>query len=163
LGFGDIGHLFYISRIEEPSGSSFYLGRFNMDKWEIIHKVGSVVTGVLVGWFGGWSVLLQVLLTLSVIDYLSGLLASGVEGKLSSKIGFRGIAKKLMIFVLVAVGHMVDVAIGQGSMIQDSIIFFYMGNEILSIIENAGRTGLPVPDQIKSAVQILKGKGEKNG
>lgn len=134
-----------------------------MDKWEIIHKVGSTATGFLIGIYGGWSVLLQVLLTLVVIDYISGLLASGVEGKLSSKVGFKGIAKKLMIFVLVAVGHLVDKAIGQGSMIQDSIIFFYMGNEILSIIENAGRTGLPVPDQIKSAVQILKGKGEKNG
>lgn len=129
-------------------------------KWEMIHKVGSTATGFLIGWFGGWSVLLQILLALVVIDYISGLLASGVEGKLSSKVGFKGIAKKVMIFVLVAVGHLVDKAIGQGSMIQDSIIFFYMGNEILSILENAGRTGLPVPEQIKSAVQILKGKGE---
>jgi toxin secretion/phage lysis holin len=131
-----------------------------MMNWEIFYKSGATVTGFIVGLLGGWSVLLQVLLTLVCIDYISGLLASGVEGKLSSKIGFKGIAKKLMIFVLVAVGHLVDKAIGQGSMIQDSIIFFYMGNEILSILENAGRTGLPVPDQIKSAVQILKGKGE---
>ena len=131
-----------------------------MDKWEMVHKIGSVTTGLIVGWFGGWSVLLQILLALVCIDYISGLLASGVEGKLSSKVGFKGIAKKVMIFFLVAVGHLIDKAIGQGSMIQDSIIFFYMGNEILSILENAGRTGLPVPDQIKSAVQILKGKGE---
>jgi toxin secretion/phage lysis holin len=134
-----------------------------MDKWEIIHKIGSIGTGLIVGWFGGWSVLLQILFTLTIIDYLSGLLASGVEGKLSSKVGFRGIAKKIMIFVMVAVGHLIDLAIGQGSMIQDGIIFFYAGNEILSIIENAGRTGLPVPDQIKSAVDVLKGKSKGEG
>jgi toxin secretion/phage lysis holin len=82
--------------------------------------------------FGGWSVLLQILVAFVIIDYLSGLLASGVEGKLSSKIGFKGIAKKLMIFCLVASGHLVDKAVGQGHLISDSIIFFYLGNELLS-------------------------------
>lgn len=129
--------------------------------WEIFYKTGATVTGAVVGYlFGGWSVLLQVLLAFVVIDYMSGLLASGVEGKLSSKVGFKGIAKKIMIFALVSVGHLVDTAIGDGSMIQNAIIFFYLGNELLSILENAGRTGLPVPEQIKNAVQILKGKGE---
>jgi toxin secretion/phage lysis holin len=129
--------------------------------WETFYKLGATGTGAIVGYlFGGWSVLLQILLAFVIFDYISGLLASGVEGKLSSKIGFRGIAKKIMIFCLVAVGHLADKAIGDGSMIQNAIIFFYLGNELLSILENAGRTGLPVPDQIKSAVQILKGKGE---
>jgi toxin secretion/phage lysis holin len=129
--------------------------------WEIIYKTCSTIMGALIGvLFGGWSPLLQILLTFSIMDYGTGLLASGVEGKLSSKIGFRGIAKKVMIFSLVAVGHLIDTAIGQGSMFQDAIIFFYLGNELLSILENAGRIGLPVPDQIKSAVQVLKGKGE---
>jgi toxin secretion/phage lysis holin len=129
--------------------------------WEAIYKVGATATGAFVGWaFGGWSVLLQVLLALSVIDYLTGMLASTVEGKLSSKVGFKGAAKKLMIFCLVAVGHLVDKLLGDGSMVQNAIIFFYAGNELLSILENAGRTGLPVPDQIRNTVQILKGKGE---
>jgi toxin secretion/phage lysis holin len=129
--------------------------------WEIFYKTGSTVLGAAIGvLFGGWSPLLQILLTFSIIDYGTGLLASGVEGKLSSKVGFRGIAKKVMIFALVAVGHLIDKAIGQGSMFQDAIIFFYLGNELLSILENAGRTGLPIPDQLKSAVQVLKGKGE---
>jgi toxin secretion/phage lysis holin len=105
--------------------------------------------------------LLQILVAFVIIDYVSGLLASATEGKLSSKIGFRGIAKKLMIFCLVAAGHLVDRAIGDGHIIGDTVIFFYLGNELLSILENAGRTGLPVPNQIKNAVQILKGKGEK--
>jgi toxin secretion/phage lysis holin len=131
---------------------------------EVVYKIGATSTGAVVGYlFGGWSVLLQILLAFVVIDYITGLLASGVEGKLSSKVGFKGIAKKLMIFCLVAVGHLVDKAIGEGDVIQNSIIFFYIANELLSILENAGRTGLPVPDQIKNTVQILKGKGDNNG
>ncbi|WP_137744529.1 phage holin family protein [Robertmurraya siralis] len=129
--------------------------------WEMFYKIGATGIGAIVGYlFGGWSILLQILLALVIIDYISGLLASGVEGKLSSKIGFKGIAKKIMIFCLVAVGHLVDKSIGDGSMIQNAIIFFYLGNELLSIIENAGRTGLRVPEQLKSAVAILQGKGD---
>lgn len=129
--------------------------------WEIFYKTITTGIGAIVGYiFGEWSVLLQILLAFVIIDYVSGLLASGVEGKLSSKVGFKGIAKKLMIFVLVAVGHLVDKAIGDGSMIQNAIIFFYLGNELLSILENAGRTGLPVPEQIKNAVDVLKGKSK---
>lgn len=132
-----------------------------MNKWEAVYNSGAAGTGAFVGYlFGGWSVLLQILLAFVIIDYVTGLLAASVEGKLNSKIGFRGIAKKIMIFCLVAVGHLADRAIGDGSMIQNAIIFFYLGNELLSILENAGRTGLPVPDQIRSAVEILKGKGE---
>lgn len=133
-----------------------------LERIDLFFKALLTTLGAVSGYlFGEWSVLLQILLAFVIIDYVTGLLASGIEGKLSSKIGFRGIAKKLMIFVLVAVGHLVDKAIGDGSMIQNAIVFFYLGNELLSIIENAGRTGLPVPEQIKNAVQILKGKGEK--
>jgi len=129
--------------------------------WEILYKTIITAVGAIVGYiFGEWSVLLQILLAFVIIDYVSGLLASGVEGKLSSKVGFKGIAKKIMIFVLVAVGHLVDKAIGDGNMIQNAIIFFYLGNELLSILENAGRTGLPVPEQIKNAVDVLKGKSK---
>lgn len=129
--------------------------------WEILYKTITTAVGAIVGYiFGEWSVLLQILLAFVIIDYVSGLLASGVEGKLSSKVGFKGIAKKIMIFVLVAVGHLTDRAIGDGSMVQNAIIFFYLGNELLSILENAGRTGLPVPEQIKNAVDVLKGKSK---
>lgn len=129
--------------------------------WEVFYKTITTAVGAIVGYiFGEWSVLLQILLAFVIIDYVSGLLASGVEGKLSSKVGFKGIAKKIMIFVLVAVGHLVDKAIGDGSMVQNAIIFFYLGNELLSILENAGRTGLPVPEQVKNAVDVLKGKSK---
>ena len=129
--------------------------------WEVFYKTTTAGVGAIVGYiFGEWSVLLQILLAFVVIDYISGLLASGVEGKLSSKVGFKGIAKKLMIFVMVAVGHLIDKALGDGSMIQNAVVFFYLGNELLSILENAGRTGLPVPEQIKNAVDVLKGKSK---
>jgi phage-related holin len=66
-----------------------------------------------------------------------------------------------MIFMLVAVGHMIDKTVGQGHLIGDGIVFFYLANELLSIIENAGRAGINVPDVLKNAVQILQGKGDK--
>ncbi|CEG26021.1 phage holin family protein [Bacillus sp. B-jedd] len=133
-----------------------------MEKWEAVYKFGFTTVGGVFGYlFGGWSPLLQILLAFVIIDYLTGLIASGTEGKLSSKIGFRGIAKKVMIFCLIAVAHLVDRALGDGNMVRDALIFFYLGNELLSIIENAGRTGLPVPDQIKSAVDVLKGRVSK--
>lgn len=129
--------------------------------WEITYKSGAALTGAVVGYlFGEGSAVLQVLLVFMAFDYITGFLASGVEGKLSSKVGFKGIAKKLMILCLVAIGHMIDKAIGQGDIIQNTVTFFYLGNELLSILENVGRSGVPVPKQLKNAVQILKGKGE---
>lgn len=133
-----------------------------MERLDIFFKTATAATGGIIGYlFGGWSILLQILLAFVIIDYITGLIASGVEGKLNSRVGFRGIAKKLMIFILVAVGHLVDEAIGEGNIVQNIIIFFYLGNELLSIIENAGRTGLPIPVQLKNAVQILQGKSEQ--
>ena len=131
--------------------------------WEMIFKFSLTVLGAVFGFlFGGWSPVLQILLAFAIFDYATGLLASGIEGKLNSKIGFRGIAKKATMFMLVAAGHMVDRLIGDGShMIMDAFIFFYLGNELLSITENAGRIGLPVPEQIKGAVDVLKGRGKQ--
>lgn len=131
-----------------------------MERVGLVIKTIITSSGAVTGYlFGGWSALLQILLALVVLDYISGLIASGIEGKLSSKIGFKGILKKVMVFVIVAVAHLVDKAIGEGSMIMNAAIFFYLANEVLSIIENAGRTGLYVPGVVKQAVEILKGRG----
>jgi toxin secretion/phage lysis holin len=133
-----------------------------VERLEVIYKAGSAALGAVVGFlFGGWSKALILLVSLVVIDYSTGILASAVEGKLSSRVGFRGIPKKIMIFVMVAVGHLVDTAIGTNHMFRDATIFFYCANELVSIIENAGRIGLPVPDRLKQTVDILKGRGEK--
>ena len=109
--------------------------------------------------FGGWSTLLGVLLVFIIVDYISGMMSAFIDGRLSSSIGFRGIAKKVMIFTIVAVGHLVDIALGT-NVIMVAVIYFYLANELLSIIENAGRIGIPIPDALSNAVQILNSKGE---
>ena len=134
-----------------------------MDRIDVVFKSVLAATGAIFGYlFGGWTILLQILLTAVIIDYVSGMIASGVAGELSSKVGFRGIAKKVMIFLLVAVGNLIDKAMGEGSAVQTAIIFFYLGNEILSILENAGKIGLPIPQKLQDAVAILKGRGDEN-
>lgn len=128
-----------------------------MDKvFKTLVTAGGAVASYL---YGGWSALLGVLLVFVVADYVTGMVAAGIEGRLSSSIGFRGIARKLAIFLLVAMAHLADTALGQNHMIRDATIFFYMGNELLSIIENAGRIGVPIPPLITQAVEILRGKG----
>ncbi|MBC9783558.1 phage holin family protein [Heliobacterium chlorum] len=133
-----------------------------MDRYEVTTiKAGLALVGASLSYLiGGWKELLTVLAALVIIDYLTGMIAGAVEGKLSSEIGYKGAAKKVAIFMLVVVGHLADILMGDGSFIQDAVILFYAGNEALSIIENAGRIGIPVPGKLKKAVALLKARGE---
>lgn len=129
-----------------------------MDKvFQFVVAFGGAAASFL---FGGWSALLSILLAFVVIDYITGCIASGVQGKLNSQTGWKGIAKKVAIFFIVAVAHMVDVALGGGEthMFRDAAIFFYLANEVLSITENAGKIGIPIPNKLLNAVEVLKGK-----
>lgn len=126
----------------------------------IFKTIAAVIGAVLSYLFGGWSALLGILLAFVIADYITGMIAGASEGKLSSSIGFKGIAKKVFIFVIVAVAHLVDTAIGMGSVFRDATVFFYISNEVLSILENAGRIGVPIPEIIQQAVSILKKKGD---
>jgi toxin secretion/phage lysis holin len=110
--------------------------------------------------FGGWSSLLSILLTFVVLDYITGVVAAGKEGKLSSEVGLWGIPKKVAIFAIVAVAHLVDTALGDAHLFRDAAIFFYLANELLSITENLGRIGVPIPATIQRAVEVLRGKSE---
>jgi len=131
------------------------------ERWDAVLKTLVALGGATASYlWGGWSALLGVLLAFVAIDYVTGVIASGVEGKLSSIIGLRGIAKKVFIFVMVAVAHLVDSSIGNAHLFRDATIFFYLANELLSILENAGRVGLPIPPVIKQAVDTLKNKGD---
>lgn len=112
--------------------------------------------------FGGWSYLLSVLLTFVVLDYASGVAAAFKEGALRSDIGLWGIARKVMVFGIVAVAHLVDTSLGDSHMFRDAAIFFYLTNELLSLIENAGRLGAPVPPLLQKAVEVLREKGGNN-
>ena len=107
--------------------------------------------------FGGWSALIQTLVMFIVLDYVFAIFVAGAYGELNSRIGFKGIAKKIAILVLVAVAHRVDLVIGDKSLIRDTVIFFYIANELLSILETAAKTDLPIPDVLRRAVDTLKG------
>lgn len=124
---------------------------------KIIIAAGGAAASYL---YGGWSQLLYVLLAFVVIDYITGVLASASEGKLSSAVGFKGIARKVCIFAIVAVAHLVDSSLGEVHVFRDTTIFFYLANELLSMLENMGRLGVPVPPIISKAVQVLQGKGD---
>jgi len=110
--------------------------------------------------YGGWSASLGVLLFLAALDYASGFTAAAIEGHLSSQIGARGIAKKVFMFAIVAVGHLIDGALGEAHLIRDAAIYWYIANEVLSVVENMGRIGVPIPPVISRAVEVLRGKGE---
>jgi toxin secretion/phage lysis holin len=109
--------------------------------------------------FGGWSSLLSILLTFVVLDYLTGIAAAAKEGALKSDVGLWGIAKKIMIFGIVTVAHLIDTALGDAHLFRDTAIFFYLANELLSLIENAGRIGAPIPPILQKAVEVLREKG----
>jgi len=132
-----------------------------------MEKSFQIITAVFVGLvqflYGDWTLLLTILLALTIIDFITGLAAGFVEGTLKSKIGMVGIARKVFIFLMVAVAHLIDLLLIESgletkALIMTMVIVFYAVNEILSITENAGRIGLPVPDQIKNAIVVLKGK-----
>ncbi|SNR86253.1 toxin secretion/phage lysis holin [Anaerovirgula multivorans] len=128
-----------------------------------IIKTALAATGGAISYIlGGWSHLLFVLLVFVIIDYFSGIIAAAIEGRLSSSIGMKGIAKKVFIFALVAVANLVDMSLGDTHVIRDATMFFYLANELLSIIENAGRVGLDIPGPLEKAVGILRDKGEGN-
>ncbi len=129
-----------------------------MDIKDIMKYVVAVGGSFITYLFGGWSALIQILVAFVVIDYITGVLAAGINGKLNSNIGLKGIAKKVFIFIIVACGHLVDNAMGTQDIVRDAAIYFYIANELLSILENAGKIGLPVPDILKKSIDTLKGK-----
>ena len=127
-------------------------------------QIAITVCGGYLGYFlGGLDGFIYALVAFVVIDYLTGLMAAVVEKKLSSEIGFRGIFKKVLIFMLVGIGSIIDwQVIGDGNVLRTAVIFFYISNEGISIVENAGRVGLPIPQKLKDILEQLKTKEEKN-
>ena len=132
-----------------------------MDIWKSI-QAGLTVVGGVVGYFlGGLDGLLIVLLVFMVIDYITGIMCAIKEGTISSKTGFAGICKKILILILVGMSNMLDVYVLQtGSMLRTAALFFYISNEGVSILENAGKLGLPIPSKIKNVLAQLHDKAE---
>lgn len=116
--------------------------------------------GASLGWYlGGLDDFLYALLIFMLVDYLTGILCAINEHRLSSEIGFRGLTRKVLILVLVGIANVLDIyLLKNGSAIRTATIFFYISNEGISLLENASRLGLPVPDKLKSVLQQLHNK-----
>jgi len=130
--------------------------------WATIQLMLAAIGGWL-GWFlGGCDGLLYALIAFVVVDYITGIMCAVVDKKLSSSVGFKGIFKKVLIFTLVGIANVLDVqVIGTGSVLRTAIIFFYISNEGVSLLENAGHLGLPIPAKLKAVLEQLHDRAEK--
>ena len=130
--------------------------------WNTIQLMFTAVGGWL-GWFlGGCDGLLYALIAFVVIDYITGVMCAINDHTLSSEVGFRGICRKVLIFILVGIANILDVqVIGTGSVLRTAIIFFYISNEGVSLLENAAHLGLPVPEKLKVVLKQLHDKSDK--
>lgn len=130
--------------------------------WNTIQLVITAIGGWLGYFLGGCDGLLFALMAFVVIDYITGVMCAINGRKLSSEVGFRGICRKVLIFLLVGIANILDVqVIGTGSVLRTAVIFFYLSNEGVSLLENAAHLGLPVPDAIKTVLEQLHDRSEK--
>ncbi len=134
--------------------------------WNIVQVFFAAVGGWL-GWFlGGCDGLLYALIAFVVADYITGVMCAVIDKKLSSEVGFKGIFKKVLIFLLVGIGHVLDSqVIGTGSVMRTAVIFFYISNEGVSLLENCTHLGLPFPAKLKDVLEQLhdRSEGKDNG
>lgn len=129
--------------------------------WNTIQFVFAAVGGWLGYFLGGCDGLLYALLAFVVIDYITGVMCAIADKKLSSSVGFKGICRKVLIFLLVGIANILDVqVIGTGSVLRTAVIFFYISNEGVSLLENAGHLGLPIPVKIKAVLEQLHERAE---
>lgn len=130
--------------------------------WNTIQLIFAGVGGWLGYFLGGCDGLLYALIAFVVIDYITGVMCAISNHTLSSEVGFKGICRKVLIFLLVGIANILDVqVIGTGSVLRTAIIFFYISNEGISLLENAGYLGLPIPEKIKTVLEQLHDRAER--
>ena len=130
--------------------------------WNIIQVALAAVGGWLGYFLGGCDGLLYALIAFVVIDYITGVLCAIYDKNLSSSVGFKGICKKVLIFLMVGIGHILDTkVIGTGSVLRTAFIFFYISDEGISLIENAAHLGLPIPQKLRDVLEQLHNRAEK--
>lgn len=130
--------------------------------WNMIQMVFAAVGGWLGYYLGGCDGLLLALVAFAAADYLTGVMCAVSDRKLSSNVGFKGICRKVLIFLLVGIANILDVhVIGTGAVLRTAVIFFYISNEGVSLLENAAHLGLPVPEKIKTVLEQLHDRAEK--
>ena len=124
-------------------------------------QIAFTAFGGILGWFlGGVDGFLYALIAFTVIDYITGVMCAITDKNLSSSIGFKGICRKVLIFTLVGIGNIVDVyVLGQGGVLRTAVIFFYLSNEGVSILENSAHLGLPIPEKLKEVLEQLHERG----
>jgi toxin secretion/phage lysis holin len=130
--------------------------------WSIIQLIFAGVGGWVGYFLGGCDGLIIALVVFVVCDYITGVLCAVSDKKLSSEIGFKGICRKVLIFILVGIGNILDVQVlGHEGVLRTAIIFFYLSNEGLSLTENAAHLGLPVPEKLKNVLEQLHDRSDK--
>ena len=132
--------------------------------WNSIQLAFTAVGGWL-GWFlGGSDGLLYALIAFAVIDYITGVMCAITDHTLSSSVGFKGICRKILIFLMVGIANILDIyVIGTGSVLRTAAIFFYLSNEGVSLLENSAHLGLPIPGAIKEVLEQLHERAEHGG
>ena len=132
--------------------------------WRVVQVCFTLVGGYLGMFIGGFDGPILTLVVFVVIDYITGVMCGLFDKKLSSEVGFKGICRKVIIFLLVGVAHMIDkYVIGSGDVLRTATIFFYLSNEGISILENSAHLGLPIPEKLKRALEQIHDRSEGEG
>lgn len=138
---------------------SYLTGVVKLDSLQVIAGITLAALGTAASaLLGGWDMWLQVLVYFVIADYLTGVLAAFCLKKLSSEVGARGIAKKVFIFLLVGIAYKIDMLAGT-ELVRVAVCGFYIGIEGLSILENAGKLGIPLPEVLTSALEQMQNRG----
>lgn len=132
--------------------------------WNTIQLAFAAIGGWLGYFLGGCDGLLIALIVFAVVDYITGVMCAVADHSLSSAVGFKGICRKVLVFTLVGIANIIDVhVIGDGSILRTAVIFFYLSNEGVSLLENAAHLGLPIPEKLKDVLEQLHDRSEKGG
>lgn len=132
--------------------------------WNSIQFVFTMIGGWLGYFLGGFDGLLYALVVFMAADYITGVMCAVSDKKLSSAVGFKGICRKVLILMLVGIANLLDVqVIGTGAVLRTAVIFFYLSNEGVSLLENAAHLGLPIPEKLKVVLVQLHDKSERDG
>ena len=130
--------------------------------WNTVQIAFAAVGGWLGYFLGGFDGLLYALIAFMVVDYITGVMCAVVDKTLSSAVGFKGICRKVLLLALVGIAHILDAnVIGDGSVLRTAVIFFYISNEGVSLLENAAHLGLPIPEKMKEILAQLHGRADK--
>ncbi len=129
--------------------------------WTTIQFIFAGIGGWLGYFLGGFDCLLYALVAFVVVDYITGVMCAIVDKNLSSSVGFKGICRKVLIFTLVGIAHILDAnVISDGSVLRTAVIFFYLSNEGVSLLENASHLGLPIPEKMKDILEQLHNRAD---